>query len=68
MTKYFIKNLADMTPEAWSLVVENESTARKSTDGKVFLKFRGDAPELFENETFHTNEEAREILRGANWS
>ena len=56
---YIIKDTSDVTDEILNLSLSN----RQSLDGtKTILKWNGDTPEIFKNETFYEVTEVLEIM------
>ena len=55
--------------EAWAAVLEREETCRKSLDGtQVLMKWNGDTPAYFANETIYGHDVILTILAGTDWS
>tara|TARA_Y100000593_G_scaffold86609_1_gene165684 strand:- start:23791 stop:24015 length:225 start_codon:yes stop_codon:yes gene_type:complete len=69
MTGYILKEEATITQEMWDACLCSSSTATRSQDGKVLLKFESsNVPNVFAGEVVMTAAEACVVIQGPEWS
>tara|TARA_R100000808_G_scaffold14529_1_gene34266 strand:- start:27286 stop:27510 length:225 start_codon:yes stop_codon:yes gene_type:complete len=69
MTGYIVKEETTVTHDMWDACLCSSSTATRSNDGRVLLKFEApEVPDVFAGDVVMTAAEASTVVQGPEWS